>query len=146
LKGVIVGGIADVVLTYVLAIVIVTIPILMRLSANASKSGDSASIVAAGVSGPMIALLLCVGGACSVLGGYVSARLAEHDELLNGALSAWLCVGVGLLTMRSSISPPWERVVTDVSAPVFGLLGGYMYVLQRGKTKSESIGVGGETP
>jgi len=37
----------------------------------------------------------------SVLGGYVSARIAKHDELLNGALSSILCVGGGTYAVIS---------------------------------------------
>jgi hypothetical protein len=28
----------------------------------------------------------------SIIGGYVGAWLAGHDETLNGALSSWLCL------------------------------------------------------
>ena len=41
-------------------------------------------------------MLLVIGLACSTLGGFVAAWLAKHDELLNGALSSFLCVALGV--------------------------------------------------
>jgi hypothetical protein len=40
-----------------------------------------------------------LGGLCSVLGGYVAARIAKHDELLKGELSSILCVGSGVYAL-----------------------------------------------
>ena len=31
-----------------------------------------------------------------MLGGYVSARIAARDEVLNGALASILCIGFGI--------------------------------------------------
>src|SRR4051812_46426132 len=39
---------------------------------------------------------LSVGLFCSVLGGYVAGRMANHDQPLHGALSSYLCVTMGI--------------------------------------------------
>jgi len=44
---------------------------------------------------------IILGALCSVLAGYVSARIAKHDEVLNGALSSILCVVGGLYSVLS---------------------------------------------
>ena len=40
-------------------------------------------------------LQLTIGLGCSVLGGYVAAWIAKHDEPLNGLLSSFLCAAIG---------------------------------------------------
>lgn len=44
---------------------------------------------------------LLLGALCSVLGGYVAARLAARSELVNGALSAFLCIAFGLYALAT---------------------------------------------
>ena len=46
-----------------------------------------------------MAMHFLVGAACSVLGGYVAARIAKRDEILNTAVSSFLCVGMELYAM-----------------------------------------------
>jgi hypothetical protein len=69
-----------------------------------------------------------LGGLCSVLGGYVSARIAKHDEVLNGALSSILCVGSGVYTVinLSSAGPLWLHLAFLPLSPALGALGGYL--------------------
>ncbi|CCE01720.1 hypothetical protein BRAS3809_530008 [Bradyrhizobium sp. STM 3809] len=73
--------------------------------------------------------LLCLwGGACSVLGGYVAARIAEHDALLNGALSSILSVGSGTYAVFSG-SAADDLLMHIVFLPLsaaLGTLGGYL--------------------
>lgn len=68
------------------------------------------------------------GAACSVLGGYVSARIARHDELLNGALSSLLCVGSGMYAVISggAADDLWMHLVFVRLNPALGALGGYL--------------------
>jgi hypothetical protein len=76
---------------------------------------------------------LLVGLACSVFGGYVAAWLAKHDELLNGTLSAFLCVAIGIYSIASGkdSNAHWVQVLILISAPVCGFLGGYLRLRQR---------------
>ena len=75
--------------------------------------------------------------ACSVLGGYIAAKVAKHDEILNGGCSSILSVMLGLYFMASgkNIHPLWLQVVHLISAVVFACLGGYLRIRQvRGRT------------
>jgi putative membrane protein (TIGR04086 family) len=76
---------------------------------------------------------LLVGLACSVLGGYVAAWLAKQDELLNGALSFFLCVVIGSYSIASGkdSNAHWVQILILISAPLCGLFGGCLRVRKR---------------
>src|SRR6266496_1473060 len=91
-KGVAMGNIANIVATYV-----VTLPLIIFIMVSSGL--PPSEILKAGT---VVYVSYAIwGGICSVLGGYVSARIAKHDELLNGALSSILCVGGGLYAVIS---------------------------------------------
>ena len=74
-------------------------PVLIYVLASAGVNADTA--VGSMTKIFMASTLLFIsspilGGLCSVLGGYVAARIAKHDELLKGELSSILCVASGL--------------------------------------------------
>jgi hypothetical protein len=56
---------------------------------------------ALGQSATFLAVSGILGSLCSILAGYVSARLARHDEILNGALSSMLCIGLAAYAILS---------------------------------------------
>jgi len=74
---------------------------------------------------------LFVGLLCSVLGGFVAASIAKRMELLNGALSSFLCVGLGVFTVIAgkSFDPIIVQVLLLISSPLMGLAGGYLRLL-----------------
>ena len=39
---------------------------------------------------------ILIGLFCSVFGGYLAGRLAKHEELVNGLLASFLCVGIAV--------------------------------------------------
>jgi hypothetical protein len=49
--------------------------------------------------------VLIAGLACSVLGGFVAALLARHDEPLNGGLTSVPTVLIGILYMTRGMGP-----------------------------------------
>ena len=57
-----------------------------------------------------LAALSMLGGFCSILGGYVSARIAKHDEVLNGALSSILCIGFGVQALVNGTGHLWQHL------------------------------------
>jgi hypothetical protein len=97
--------------------------------ARLPKAEQTAAIMGAlqpGSSYYMWAILL--GSACSILGGYVAARIAKRSEILNGALSAILCVGFGLYAFAKGTdgASPTTHLAFLVLSPVLGALGGYL--------------------
>ena len=85
LKGVVIGNIVDIVSTN-----IAVLPIIMYLLISSGPSGDTAnSVTQVLMAGSVFRVSsIILGALCSVLAGYVSARIAKHDEVLNGALSS----------------------------------------------------------
>ena len=67
-----------------------------------------------------------LGGLGSVLGGYVSARIAKHDQVLNGALSSILSIAAGLYSLIHSSAHSWLPFVLVPLSPALGALGGYL--------------------
>ena len=67
-----------------------------------------------------------LGGLGSVLGGYVSASIAKHDQVLNGALSSILSIAAGLYSLIHSSAHSWLPFVLVPLSPVLGALGGYL--------------------
>jgi hypothetical protein len=132
IKGFVVGGIVDIVTTNVLGAVVLVLVGVFHLVGTPGTG--SQNLVQTLLANPGIAAALYVAGAsASVFGGYVAARLAEHDELLNGALSAWLCVSFsvfGMITVGAG-----GRLVPDLLmlpiSPCLGLLGGYLQLALR---------------
>jgi hypothetical protein len=77
----------------------------------------------------MMILNTAIGGGFSVLGGYIAARIAKHNELLNGTLSSFLCVLFVILAIGTS---SMIGLATGIIAnPILGFLGGYLRLRQR---------------
>jgi hypothetical protein len=76
---------------------------------------------------------LIVGGLCSILGGYIGALIARHDELLNGALSSFFCVMLGIYSIvnGSSSSPLALALLSLLIGPALCMFGGYLRLLQK---------------
>ncbi len=75
---------------------------------------------------------LIVGGFCSILGGYIGALIAKHDELLNRALSSVLCLltGVYSIDIGSFSSPLLVSILSLLIDPALCMFGGYLRLLQ----------------
>jgi hypothetical protein len=63
----------------------------------------------------------------------VGARLAKHDELLNGLLTSFFCLAFGAysLVQTNGTSSIWLSVMGFVASPFLGLLGGYLRARQK---------------
>jgi hypothetical membrane protein len=85
---------------------------------------------------------LIVGGFFSILGGYIGALIAKHDELLNGALSSVFCVLTGVYSIVTG-SYTGSLVLAILSLfidPVLCMFGGYLRLLQRSRKKQALAG------
>ncbi len=140
LKGVILGGITDVVATNVLSFPVILFMTVSLGLAHVPQTQIGAAVAVAMRQGPLGALLIFIGCACSVLGGYVAARIAKHDELLNGAVSAWLCVALGFagFFLQQGTSHALQIVASELGAPLLGLFGGYLSLAQRRRLAARS--------
>jgi hypothetical protein len=74
------------------------------------------------------AVLAVVGTLCSLLGGYVAALMARRSEVLNGALSSYLCLGFGIWALATGQEqmPTWLFLLLLPLSPIVGGLGGYL--------------------
>jgi hypothetical protein len=124
-KGVVIGNIVDIVSTNLAAL-----PIMMYIVISTGSSGDlDATIQAVKESSVFTPASIVLGALCSVLAGYVSARIAKHDEVINGALSSILCVAIEVYTLLLGSTAP--HLVLLPLGPVLGALGGYLYSRRR---------------
>jgi len=129
-KGVLVGGILDVGATYALSIpLMAAIMIRLNLTGLPGPEGDAALMRALRPGSPYYLVGLLLGSACSILGGYVAARLAKHDGRLNGALSAWLVVLLGIYSWATGAdaATALEHIGYLALSPATGALGGYLW-------------------
>ena len=69
----------------------------------------------------------------SMLGGYVSAKIAQHHALLHGACSSVLCLALGIATMirGASVYPLWVQFLLLLLSVGCGTLGGYLWLVQQ---------------
>ncbi len=134
IKAVVLGGIVDIVSSILLAIPFSLYVTLHIDLSNVPKDRVASTINAATQANiPLYLTELLIGLACSVLGGYVAARLAKQDELLNGALSSFLCVALGIYTITAGKDSHalWVQILLLLASPVLALLGGYLMQRQR---------------
>ena len=76
-----------------------------------------------------VVLTAIVAGSFSILGGYVAARLAKHNELLNGVLSSfffflWYLSEIGSGTKL-------DLFMGIIASPILALIGGYLRLKQK---------------
>ena len=134
IPGVLIGGVVDVfssVLTGLPFALYVTLKLdpAQRIGPHASEAVTAA--LHANV--PLYTAELLTGLLCSVLGGYVAAVIAKRHEHLNGSLSSWLCIGLGITMMLLGLSrePVWVGMLLLLASPACGLLGGELRLRQR---------------
>jgi uncharacterized membrane protein YfcA len=133
-KGVIIGGVLDVVASVLLGLPF-AIYTVSRLNLSGIPTNQVGSTITAAIRAnvPLYVGQLLVGLACSALGGYVAAWLAKHHELLNGALSSFLCVSLGIYLLASGqdSNPHWLQALLLVASPALALVGGDLMRRQR---------------
>ena len=134
LVGVAVGGITDILTTN--ALLLPLMYFVLAAAATGSLSENALKQILAHRQLVTIASGV-LGGLGSVLGGYVSARIAKHDQVLNGALSSILSVAAGLYSLSHSSAHSWLPFVLVPLSPAFGALGGYLCSPKRTVTMSD---------
>jgi len=131
--GVALGGITDVVTSTIFSIPLL-IYVMLKYELVGGTQGSYAIVSLIHSSGWLYGLQLAIGLGCSSLGGYLAARIAKHDELLNGTLSSFLCIVIGIYAVMAGkdSQPVLVKLLLLIAAPVFALLGGYFRQTQKG--------------
>jgi hypothetical protein len=133
IRGVVVGGVIDIVAT-----VILTLPLVVAYAIPTEVTGTlkdllqaQAAVMASIRASPFLyGLQSAIGLACSVLGGYVAARVAKHDELLNGLLASSLPVALGVYSLVTDEGPLLLPVLPLIASPLCSGLGGHVRAVQ----------------
>lgn len=143
--GFMIGSIVDIVGTNIWGI-FVTIYVMVSynlLPIAGSSSELTAKVLNIFQTDPLIfSLNFIVGAMFSIFGGYIGALIAKHDELLNGALSSFLCVLSGIYGLFSG-SHPINLVLLEILAlilsPLLGMLGGYLRLKQKSRKQLQTV-------
>jgi hypothetical protein len=143
IKAVVVGGVIDIVATVFLTLplVVYAIPTELIGSLNGLVPAQAAVMASIRASPLLYGLQSVIGLACSVLGGYVAARVAKHDELLNGLLASSLPVALGLYSLAANTGsgPLFLSVLLLVASPLCSGFGGHLRLVQiRGRAHWQS--------
>jgi hypothetical protein len=130
--GVAIGGITDVVASGLLGIPLV-IYVMVKYDLLHAPEGSAAIAASIHSNAWLYGLQLTIGLGCSVLGGYVAASIAKHDELLNGLLSSFLCTAIGIYSVLygKDTQSLLVQVLLLIAAPAFAFLGGYLRQTQK---------------
>jgi hypothetical protein len=124
-----VGGVVDIVSTTLFTLPISVYATLTSGALHLPPDRQQAAIVAAlHANAPLYALNFAIGSACSVLGGFVAASITKRNQVLVGALSAFLCIGSGVYALASggSSDPLWVVLATMPLSAVLGAAGGFL--------------------
>ena len=122
----------------IIATSLLSIPLFVYLAATQDLSRvppeeAGVAMVAALQGAPALQLAAwMLGLAATILGGYMAALIARAPHVLHGALSAWLCMGIGIHAIASGGdgAPLWQHLLALVLSPAFGALGGYLRLRQ----------------
>lgn len=128
LVGILVGGICDIATSNIVAIPIMLVEA-VYLRMHSPEVDQTKALVAALHSSPAVRTsLIIAGSSCSILAGYVAARIAKRAELLNGALSASIGAALGILSLATghSTDPITQQIAAIVASPLLGAIGGYL--------------------
>ena len=118
IKGVAIGNLIDIASTYLAGVPIGIFMLMRGYPIHPPLQENGTFIVAASI----------LGGLCSILGGYVAARIAKHDEVLNGTLSSILCVGIGVYAIigGGAAGHMGRHLALLPVSPLLAALGGYL--------------------
>ena len=125
MKGVLIGNVLDMVLSTSFGILIAVFVVVLSRIAHIPMSTLHQH-------GILTAFQVLAGLFFSAIGGYIASRIAAHDELLNGGLSAILCVIVSLFVVLFGHGNKLGALIPLFAAPAFGVLGGYLRLRQKG--------------
>jgi hypothetical protein len=127
--GVLIGAVTDIVATNLFTLPIGACVMIAGGILNVPKGQQQAATLAALHANVVLyGAVMLIGGACSILGGYVAAWIAKRSEMLNGALSSFLCVAFALyaIVTGKADEPLWLAICMLPISPALGAAGGYL--------------------
>ena len=132
-KAVLSGGSVDFLTRSILAIPLAIYGVRKLNSAHLNPGKDDALIVALFHDDLWFQIVPVLLGIFSgILGGYVAARIANRNELLNGSLAALICATVSFYSLvTGKWHPPLIQILLLVLSPALGSLGGWLCLRQR---------------
>ena len=127
-----VGGVIDIVATVLLTLPLVIYAFPTELTGSLKDLAQAQAAVMGTIrASPLLyGVQSVIGLACSVLGGYVAARVAKHDELLNGLLASSLPVALGVYSLATDAGPLLLPILLLVASPLCSGLGGHLRLVQ----------------
>jgi len=133
IRSIIAGGLISVfVSSFLGAVSVVFVLLLLRIAHTPDERVSSVTTAIVHGSPAYIGAQLFIGAGCALLGGYIAARLARHDERLNGALSS--VFGVASLVASIALGHDPEQLILQLlMMPVTvlaALSGGYLRELE----------------
>lgn len=135
-KGIILGSITDIVASNICGIpAILYVFYFVHSSGVSSEKFAATALKVLNENQLFHAYYIVTGSLCSILGGYVAARIAKHDEILNAALASFLCVSAGMITILSKASPDpmWQQIVLLFLSSALSAFGGKLRLRQIAK-------------
>lgn len=110
------------------ALIAIAFVVILHLTRTPSDPLDWALLKPENQNSLLYGIQVIAGAACSILAGFVAAWVAQHDELLNGALSSFACVLLGLLAVAADKDPHLRltHILLLIASPLLGLLGGHI--------------------
>ncbi len=133
IRGVVIGGVIDIVATVILTLPLVIYVIPTELTGTLKDPLQAAAVMATIQATPLLCgLQSVIGVSCSVLGGYVAARVAKHDELLNGLLASSLPAALGAYSLATNkdSGPLLLPVLLLIAGPLCSGFGGHLRLVQ----------------
>ena len=137
--GIVIGAIVDVVASGLLGIPLV-IYVMVKYDLLHAPPGSAAIASSIHANGWLYGVQLAIGLSCSVLGGYIAASIAKHDELLNGLLSSFLCTAIGVyfIFLGKASESVLIQILLLIASPAFAFLGGYLRQRQKQISRSSA--------
>jgi uncharacterized membrane protein len=86
---------------------------------------------------PFYQISILIGSLVSIYAGYLAPSIAKRQELLHGALSSFLCITMGVISLLSDSSDFLSHLMFMFLSPLLGLAGGYIYLSHKKKTGSQ---------
>ena len=128
-KAVWIGAVTDMVSSTIAgALIAIAFVVILHLTRTPTNPLDWTLLKPENQNSMLYGIQVVVGAACSILAGFVAAWIAQHDELLNGALSSFVSVLLGLFVTSADKDPHLRltHILLLIVSPFFGLLGGYI--------------------